>query len=115
MMSQASSEFDDLDDSGELESDVFGASDLSADDFGSDVGFEEVPDDDLLGDVAAVDDGLQYTDEMNQGGEVPIDAQSPVSLPYRKQGFSIYTLMLVLSFISLTATAIIMFTYASSL
>lgn len=106
-MSQASSEFDDLDASGELESDVFGAADLSADDFGSAVGFEEAPLDDLTDNVAATEDGT--------GAAATADAIAPTPFMYRKQGFSIYTLMLILSFISLTATAIIMFTYASSL
>lgn len=121
MMSQASSEFDDLDASGELESDVFGASDLSADDFGSDVGFDEVPDDDLLADEDLGDGGFGEFEtpgtggEFQQGAPIPVDSDAPAASPYRKQGFSIYTLMLILSFISLTATAIIMFTYASSL
>jgi len=89
-MSQASSEFDDLDASGELESNIFGSG-LGSDDFGSSVGFEEASSSDL----------------MDSGELMPF--------VYKKQGFSIYTMMLVLSFIALTATAIIMFTYAESL
>ena len=120
-MSQASSEFDDLDASGDLESDIFGASDLSAsddfgsevgfeaaasDDFGSAVGFEEVPGNDLMGTV----------DPMQPGGfDEAAATVAPTPFMYKKQGFSIYTLMLVLSFLALTATAIIMFTYAASL
>jgi len=105
-MSQASSEFDDLDSSGELDSNVFGASDLSADDFGSEVGFEEAPSDDLT----------EAEGQMQAGGfEDATAAVAPAPLMYKKQGFSFYTLMLVLSFLALTATAIIMFTYAASL
>lgn len=105
-MSQASSEFDELDSSGDLQSDVFGASDLSGDDFGSAVGFEEAPSDDLMGAEAG-----GQNDGFDDAGAVV----APTPFMYKKQGFSIYTLMLVLSFISLTATAIIMFTYASAL
>ena len=106
-MSQASSEFDELDESGDLDSAVFGASELSGDDFGSEVGFEEAPADDLMSD----DVGMQ-SDGFEDAG---VAAVAPTPFMYKKQGFSIYTLMLILSFISLTATAIIMFTYASSL
>ena len=122
-MSQASSEFDDLDASGDLESDIFGASDLSAsddygsevgfetaasDDFGSAVGFEEVSGNDLMGTVDPMQAG-----GFNEAGAAATVAPTPFM--YKKQGFSIYTLMLVLSFLALTATAIIMFTYAASL
>ena len=112
-MSQASSEFDELDESGDLDSAVFGdselggASELSGDDFGSEVGFEEAPSDDLM----SADVGMQ-TDGFEDAG---VAAVAPTPFMYKKQGFSIYTLMLILSFIALTATAIIMFTYASSL
>jgi hypothetical protein len=106
-MSQASSDFDDLDASGELESGVFDSTDLSADDFGSSVGFEEISGDALAG------------DDLTDGNVIAADggqtAVAPTPFAHKKQGFSIYTLMLILSFISLTATAIIMFTYASSL
>ena len=111
-MSQASSEFDDLDESGELDSAVFGASELSGDDFGSEVGFEEAPSDDLSDDLMTADVGMQ-SDGFDDAGVAA--AVAPAPFMYKKQGFSIYTLMLILSFIALTATAIIMFTYASSL
>ncbi len=110
-MSQASSEFDDLDasgefESGEFESDVFGSSSLSADDFGSPIGFEESLSDDL----SVTADAVGNVEFEDTGA-----AMAPAQSTYNKQGFSIYTLMLVLSFIVLTATAIIMFTYASVL
>ena len=116
-MSQASSEFDDLGESGDLDSAVFGASelggdgfssdDLGSDDFGSAVGFEEASSDDLMSaDVGMQGDGFD---------DAAAAAVAPTPFMYKKQGFSIYTLMLILSFISLTATAIIMFTYASTL
>ena len=114
-MSQASSEFDDLDASGDLDSAVFGDSELggdselSGDDFGSAVGFEEAADDDLMSDDVSMQSG--GFEEAGDG----LAAVAPTPFMYKKQGFSIYTLMLILSFISLTATAIIMFTYASSL
>ena len=130
-MSQASSEFDDLDASGELESDIFGAADLSAsDDFGSEVGFEVAASDSFGSEVgfepAASDDfgsevGFEEasSDDLMQAGGFEdagaAAAAAPTPFQYKKQGFSIYTLMLVLSFIALTATAIIMFTYAGSL
>ena len=107
-MSQASSEFDDLDESGDLDSAVFGSSELSGDDFGSAVGFEEAPIDDLM----TEDVGMQ-SEGFDDAGAAAVVAPTPFM--YKKQGFSIYTLMLILSFIALTATAIIMFTYASSL
>ncbi len=123
-MSQASSEFDDLDASGELESDIFGASDLSAsDDFGSEVGFEPVESSADFGsevgfEEASTDDLMQAGGQMDAGGFEDAAAAATVAaapMMYKKQGFSIYTLMLVLSFLALTATAIIMFTYAASL
>ena len=120
-MSQASSEFDDLDASGELNSDIFGASDLSAsDDFGSEVGFEEAPSDDLMesGDLMEASDLMESDGQMQAGGFEETGsavAVAPTPFMYKKQGFSIYTLMLVLSFLALTATAIIMFSYAASL
>ena len=122
-MSQASSEFDDLDASGDLESDIFGASDLSAsDDFGSEVGFEAAASDSFGSEVgfeeASSDDLIGAGGQMEAGGFEDAGAAAviaPTPFMYKKQGFSIYTLMLVLSFIALTATAIIMFTYASSL
>ena len=107
-MSQASSEFDDLDESGDLDSAVFGDSELGGDDFGSEVGFEEASSDDLM----TADVGMQ-SDGFEDAGVAAVVAPTPFM--YKKQGFSIYTLMLILSFIALTATAIIMFTYASSL
>lgn len=121
-MSQVSSEFDDLDASGDLESDIFGASDLSASDdfgsevgfeaaasdsFGSEIGFEEASSDDLMG-----TSGQMQADGFEEAGAAAVVAPTPFA--YKKQGFSIYTLMLVLSFLALTATAIIMFTYAAS-
>jgi len=135
MMSQASSEFDELDDSGELESNIFGSSELSGSDdfgsasgfgsspglgseagfesdagFGSEVGFEEASSDDLMGAEAGMHDA------GFDGAAAPAAAAvAPTPFQYKKQGFSIYTLMLVLSFIALTATAAIMFTYASTL
>jgi hypothetical protein len=120
-MSQASSEFDDLDASGELESDIFGASDLSAsDDFGSEVGFEPVESSADFGsevgfEEASTDDLMQAGGQMDAGGFEDAAAVAAAPMMYKKQGFSIYTLMLVLSFLALTATAIIMFTYAASL
>jgi len=43
----------------------------------------------------------------------PIDAQEYVpEKQYRKQGFTIYTLMLLLSFLFLTAATIIFFNFA---
>ena len=119
-MSQASSEFDDLDASGELNSDIFGASDLSAsDDFGSDVGFEEASSDDLMesGDLMEASDLTESDGQMQANGfeDAGAAAVAPTPFMYKKQGFSIYTLMLVISFIALTATAVIMFTYAASL
>lgn len=122
-MSQASSEFDDLDASGDLESDIFGASDLSAsDDFGSAVGFEEASSVDFGSEVgfeeASSNDLIGANDPMQAGGfedAGTVAAVAPTPFAYQKQGFSIYTLMLILSFLALTATAIIMFTYASSL
>lgn len=127
-MSQASSEFDDLDASGELGSDIFGASDLSAsDDFGSVVGFEEAASDDFgsaVGFEEASSGDLMNAGQMQAGGfeeagaagaADATQAGAPTPFMYKKQGFSIYTLMLVLSFLCLTATAIIMFTYAGSL
>ena len=128
-MSQASSEFDDLDASGDLESDIFGASDLSAsDDFGSEVGFEAAASDDFgsevgfeeasSSDLISADDPMSAHDPMSTGGFDDAGAAAtvaPTPFMYKKQGFSIYTLMLVLSFLALTATAIIMFTYAASL
>ncbi len=122
-MSQASFEFDDLDASGDLESDIFGASDLSASgDFGSQVGFEAAASDDFGSAVgfeeASGSDLMSTDDPMLAGGFDEAGAAAnvaPTPFMYKKQGFSIYTLMLVLSFIALTATAIIMFTYAASL
>lgn len=121
-MSQASSEFDDLDASGDLESDIFGASDLSAsDDFGSAVGFEEASGVDFGSEVgfdeASSNDLISADDPMQAGGfeEAGAAVVAPTPFNYQKQGFTIYTMMLILSFLALTATAIIMFTYASSL
>ena len=122
-MSQASSEFDDLDASGDLESDIFGASDLSAsDDFGSEVSFEAAASDDFGSEVgfeeASSNDLMSAEAPMQVGGFDEAGAAAtvaPTPFMYKKQGFSIYTLMLVISFLALTATAIIMFSYAGSL
>ena len=116
-MSQAN--FDDLDASGDLGSDIFGSEALDSSDFGSASGFGEADlveaDSGDFGTPVAFEDA--ESDLMNEDDAEGFHegTEAPVAASFRKQGFSIYTLMLILSFLSLTATAIIMFTYAESL
>ena len=48
-------------------------------------------------------------DPAAPGGEMPIVASTP---QYRKQGFSIYTVMLILSFVFLLTSMIVLFVEA---
>ena len=83
-MSQVSSEFDEpLLDDGDLVEDGFGDSDFG------DGGF---------------DDGLESQEWDDEGG-----AEVARAAHVKKEGFSIYTMMLIMSFIFLTAAAILVF------
>ena len=55
------------------------------------------------------DDGL-FMDAPQGTADVGMPEAMPTVAPqYRKQGFSIYTMMLILSFVALTAAAIIFY------
>ena len=54
------------------------------------------------------DDGL-FMDPPQGTADVGMAEPMPAAPQYRKQGFSIYTMMLILSFVSLTAAAIIFY------
>lgn len=98
-MSQANSDPD----IGMFESEDFGSEDFGAvesfDDGG--VGFVEGPDAESLAAADAADAQAASGPKAN--------------VVYKKEGFTIYTLFLVLSFLMLTTSAIVLFTYAASL
>ena len=50
--------------------------------------------------------GAQFQEVGESAEPTPIAPKAPV---YRKQGFSIYSVMLILSFVFLTAAAIVLF------
>ena len=58
--------------------------------------------------TATVEGGGFEEDSMMAQEEAPM-AAAPQAPTYRKQGFSIYSVMLILSFIFLTAAAIMLF------
>lgn len=89
-MSQVSSDFDEpLLDDADLVEDGFGDSGFGDSDFG-DGGF---------------DSGLEAQDWDDANAEGGIAKAAPI----KKQGFSIFTVMLIMSFIFLTAAAIMIF------
>ena len=60
--------------------------------------------------LQSFDDEAMFAEEAT---EEPMEGEfAPPEKQYRKQGFSIYTLMLLLSFIFLTAASIIFFNFA---
>ena len=60
--------------------------------------------------LQSFDDEPMMFDEATE--EQPMEGEFVPERQYRKQGFSIYTLMLLLSFLFLTTASIIFFTFA---
>ena len=84
-MSQVSSDFDEpLLDDGDLVDDGFGGSDFGEGGF---------------------DDGLEAQEWDEDGGDGAVVKAGPI----KKEGFSIYTVMLIMSFVFLTTAAILIF------